>query len=477
MCRNVRMGVCVSKPVPQERVEEAEEEDDDDGEISPARTPIATDNTPVQLMVEGNASSPEKSVSRITGKSSENAAAAASSSPGAPEFVISTTMRQVCKIMTVPTKEPHLPQPVGLILPINDSASCADVSESVASVSDSIIAHKELSPTVSGEVIPLRIVARLGNGMDARVYSARRVETNTNTSDSEASFSTHLIQSEEVAVKVSRRVPKISSEMDLHKQVDGTGEPDSDARAQDESRIVSMLKDHPNVIKIFTTLSSQNHVYQVLERCVGDLVDVVKRFGVPSEVLLVRWTYQIVSAVAYAHQLGIVHGDIKPDNVLLRKDGSIAVSDWGFARDAQNEASPHCRDFHATMNYAPPELLQGMRGKSREADAWAVGCLVYGVAYNTLPFGEVKINNPASIARVCIEPVEFKNNIRKTSIQFKLFINAAMEKRWRNRKTMKELLRHPWLAPEASVYEEMNRISMSINTAPLDTSGSKPEHE
>jgi serine/threonine protein kinase len=275
---------------------------------------------------------------------------------------------------------------------------------------------------------------------------------------------TYLTPSEEVAVKVTRLVPKVVKTAPKHangkyagQDYAYTGTPDSSSRAFDEFRILKNLSGHPNIIKVFNTFESDKHVYQVSEKCMGDLVDVARAVCV-SEALLSQWAFQMISALSYAHERDVVHGDIKPDNILMRKDGTIAVSDWGFARDSSNQRSPHCKEFHGTDHYSPPEWLLQERGKSKEADVWGVGAVIFSVAYGKLPFGKVSRDNPESVKRVCVEPLSFYAEVRTASVALKLFISSMMAKKWRDRQQMKEFLRHPWLARETEIRTDINNI-------------------
>ena len=401
-------------------------------------------------------------------------------------LVISTNARQACRFVTVPThaeatgappsvsiappEGPLPPLPTALVMPIVKDSPSGDASESAASSahgSDSVIVHNQISPSVSGTVIPLRIVAKLGDGLDARVYSARRIDA-----EDASNLDTYLTQSKEVAVKVTRLVPKARGDPrhssippgdPSQKQPDGylyTGMPDSHHRAYDEQRILQKLSGHPNILRLYTTFESDNHVYQVVERCVGDLVDVARSAKRPiPEVLLARWAYQIVSAIAYAHHREVVHGDLKPDNILIRNDGTLAVSDWGFARDSSNAHSPHCKEFHGTDHYAPPELLLGERGKSKEADVWGVGAVLYSMAYGRLPFGQVNRDDLSSVSRVCTEPLSFHGNSRHVSMDFKVFVSSMMSKRWRDRKPIRTFMQHEWLSTEAEISTGLDYIA------------------
>lgn len=478
------MGKCVSKTV--EGTEEVFPRHPPKGHgdlvdsvaqtIKAAREPDP--NPKAKRVVEGRATPPEL----ITKSGSTSNVDLASGQPGplSSALMISSNPRQACRFVTVAThaEAPDSPPPTTIpqqlvTAPCVKDSPSGDVSESVSSSahgSDSIIAHKQISPTVSGTVIPLRVVAKLGSGLDARVYSARRIDA-----EDVSNLDTYLTPSREVAVKVTRLVPKSHANIPITRAIIPrkdekypanyvhTGTTDSHHRAYDEQRILQKLSGHPNIIKFHTTFESDNHIYQVVERCAGDLVDAARivKEHIP-EPILIRWAYQIVSALSYAHHRDVVHGDIKPDNILIRSDGTIAVSDWGFARDSSNANSPHCKEFHGTDHYAPPEWLLGERGKSKEADVWGVGAVVYAVAYGKLPFGSVNREDPETVSRVCTEPLVFHVGVRQASVGFKLFVNSLMTKRWRERKPMREFLRHPWLSAEAEISIGLDTIASAM---------------
>ncbi len=92
----------------------------------------------------------------------------------------------------------------------------------------------------------------------------------------------------------------------------------------------------------------------------------------PSQVR--QYTYQLIKGIAYMHSLNIIHRDVKPENVLISKQGSVKICDLGFARTIPSNRV--MTDYVATRWYRPPELLIGKNDYDTSIDIWSIGCVM-----------------------------------------------------------------------------------------------------
>ncbi|WP_394832989.1 protein kinase [Pendulispora rubella] len=156
-------------------------------------------------------------------------------------------------------------------------------------------------------------------------------------------------------------------------------------RLLNESRMVATLK-HPNIVEIYDAGECDGLPYLALELCGdgGNLRSAMKTEASQEERL--QWLSQIAEALAYAHEHGIVHRDVKPENVLLTDDKRVKVADFGIAKALRTERLQDDTTFGivGTPRYMAPEQLLGHRLDAR-ADQYAWGVMAYEVLTGVHP--------------------------------------------------------------------------------------------
>jgi serine/threonine-protein kinase len=152
-----------------------------------------------------------------------------------------------------------------------------------------------------------------------------------------------------------------------------------------EAKAVSMM-DHQNIVRCYDVSNGESLKYIVMEYISGEtLKEYLKRKQVlpPSEAI--NYTCQILSALEYAHSKGIIHRDIKPQNVLLVGNGEVKVSDFGIAQLPSNEPLQISATTIGTVDYISPEQARG-KEIDRRSDLYSVGILLYEAVTGRLPF-------------------------------------------------------------------------------------------
>jgi eukaryotic-like serine/threonine-protein kinase len=157
-----------------------------------------------------------------------------------------------------------------------------------------------------------------------------------------------------------------------------------------EYALVSQI-DHPNVAKIFHQGFSETHAYIAMEYfSEGDLRKLIQQSHTSETGLspdtAVAILIQVAAALAAVHKIGIVHRDMKPDNVMLRTDGSLALSDFGIAKHAHTELyeTAHGEVF-GTPVYIAPEQATGQAIDHR-ADIYSLGAMFFELLTGTPPY-------------------------------------------------------------------------------------------
>ncbi len=150
-----------------------------------------------------------------------------------------------------------------------------------------------------------------------------------------------------------------------------------------EARAASAL-DHPNIIMIHEVIETGETAAIVMELVKGVTLREAARRDPPLDEIL-RWSTQLAHALATAHDHGLVHGDIKPENVMVRDDGYVKLLDFGLALDAAPSAalgSP----FVGTLRYLAPERCFGQSSPTQAGDIFAFGVLLYELTAARYPY-------------------------------------------------------------------------------------------
>lgn len=165
-------------------------------------------------------------------------------------------------------------------------------------------------------------------------------------------------------------------------------------RFRNESKAIAVLS-HPNIVKVYDVSFNEDIQYIVMEHVDGiTLKEYIEQQKVLRWKEAVHFTVQILRALQHAHDKGIVHRDIKPQNIMLLEDGTIKVTDFGIARFAR--ASQHTVTDKAigSVHYISPEQAKG-EVSDEKSDIYSIGVMLYEMTTGTLPFDA---DSPVSVA-------------------------------------------------------------------------------
>ncbi len=156
-------------------------------------------------------------------------------------------------------------------------------------------------------------------------------------------------------------------------------------RFQNESKVIAVLS-HPNIVKVFDVSFGDNFQYIVMEYIDGITLKeyIERKQSVPWKDAL-YFTVQILRALQHAHDKGIVHRDVKPQNIMLLRDGTIKVTDFGIARFSRSEERTITDKAIGSVHYISPEQAKG-EPTDEKADLYSVGVLMYEMLTGCLPF-------------------------------------------------------------------------------------------
>jgi len=240
------------------------------------------------------------------------------------------------------------------------AAAPADWDQAVA---DRLVQDKILTPFQAREMLAGRKRFRLGQytvldevarGGMGQVFRAE-----------------HAMMGREVAVKV---LPRAKST------------PESEAAFRREMRMLGRL-DHENLVRAYDAGYDAMVYYLVTELVPGlDLKRQVQKHGPLDEATAASVISQAARGLAYAHEQGLVHRDVKPGNLLVMPDGRVKVLDLGLAGSQIEEESSRLGRVVGTMDYIAPEQIRMPDDVGPSADIYALGCTLYYAVTGQVPF-------------------------------------------------------------------------------------------
>ncbi|XP_061497336.1 calcium/calmodulin-dependent protein kinase kinase 1 isoform X3 [Anopheles gambiae] len=226
-------------------------------------------------------------------------------------------------------------------------------------------------------------------------------------------------------------------------------------------REIAVLKklDHPNVVKLVEVLDDplEDSLYLVFE-----LVQQGEVLSIPTETPLSEeraWNVfrDVLLGVEYLHYQRIIHGDLKPANLLLSDSGSVKVADLGVCNEFLGEdAAMNNGSTAGTPAFRAPEtLLPGQHFyNGKAADIWALGATLFSLVHGNVPF--IATSVPGVYEKIKNDPLEFPANCSSAaastiSEELRDLISRMLDKDPQQRITLPQIKEHPWMTKHGTV--------------------------
>ena len=249
-------------------------------------------------------------------------------------------------------------------------------------------------------------------------------------------------------------------------------------RFHDESQAVAMLS-HPNIVAVYDVSRSSELEYIVMELIDGITLKqyMQKKGGKLNWREALHFITQIVKALGHAHSRGIIHRDIKPHNVMVLRDGSVKVADFGIACLADS-AQTLTQEALGSVHYISPEQARGDRPDAR-SDIYSSGVVLYEMLTGRLPFeGESAVSVAIQhLSSIPLAPREINPDIPE---QLELICMKAMapdlEHRYQSADAMIADLEAFRKNPEVEMKFDLSDLRPEENDEPTRTIRTMPSH-
>ncbi|GKY91862.1 hypothetical protein MPSEU_000157800 [Mayamaea pseudoterrestris] len=224
---------------------------------------------------------------------------------------------------------------------------------------------------------------------------------------------------------------------------------------------------HPNINRVFDMYEDDSHFYVLLELVAGgEMLDHVVTNGAFCEADAARLIKQLASSLEFLHNFKIVHGDIKPENILLsshsRQDGNLKLIDFGCAvvqgdnddalpsprSNTKKQHYPTADSTGTTAYWAPERFLKSGNTCDAPMDMWAVGVILFIMLNALHPFDLTGVATDEQIERQLLEdprPPLDEHMVGHLSASAVDLLAQLMHKDPSKRMTASEMLKHPWV--------------------------------
>ncbi|KAJ0604862.1 putative protein kinase CAMK-CDPK family [Helianthus annuus] len=231
-----------------------------------------------------------------------------------------------------------------------------------------------------------------------------------------------------------------------------------------EVEIMQHLSGHPGVVTLKAVYEDSESFHLVMELCSGGrLIDQMTKEGRYSEQRAANIFKELMMVIKYCHDMGVVHRDVKPENILLTTSGKIKLADFGLAVRITNGQS--LAGLAGSPAYVAPEVLSG--NYSEKVDVWSAGILLHALLVGVLPFQGDSLEDVFEAIKTV--ELNFHTGVwESVSKPARDLLERILTRNADSRITADEVLSHPWII----FYTERTLKSLSFKSKSKHQAGS-----
>lgn len=247
------------------------------------------------------------------------------------------------------------------------------------------------------------------------------------------------------------------------KRVELQGIPQTELNALEQELALLQKLNHPNIVQYVGAIRSEKHLNIILEFIEnGSLLTILKKFGKFPETLAAVYTSQILEGLAYLHEQGVIHRDIKAANTLTTKDGEVKLADFGVATLSKAQrASGNLLDAGALGSpyWMAPEIIT-MEGSKPSSDIWSLGCTLIELMTGDPPYYTMPPMSAMYHIAETTKPPPFPESI---SPELTDFLTKCFERDPELRPSATALLKHSWMV-NSRARKNINSVKINRDT-------------